>query len=164
SEYCPIQRSSWPVTSIRRWMLSSQMLSAMSPCSTASGFIRPPQAYQAAFASVARLAPEFFLDFENAFGGCKHRIGVEAHRFDACLNEKFRHFRPIRRRLAAEAGVDVVALAAFDGHTDHGLDALVALIERGRDDFRVPIHAQRELGQAVRADRETVEPLGDFVH
>ena len=51
------------------------------------------------------------------------------------------------------------ACAAVDHHRDQPLDARVALVEQVRQQLRVAVDAQRELGEIVGADREAVEEL-----
>ena len=69
----------------------------------------------------------------------------------------------VRRRLAAEPGVDAVAPAAFDRPADHLLDPGVALVVVEGHHGAVAVHPEGELGEVVRADREAVEPLGELV-
>ena len=103
------------------------------------------------------------LQLEHLAGGLHHAVGVEAHRVDADLDEELRHVRVVRRRLAAESRVDAVAAAPLDGQPDHLLDAGVALVVVEGDELAVAVHAEGELGEVVRADREPVETLGELV-
>ena len=54
-------------------------------------------------------------------------------------------------------------LGFADDGCDHGLDGRVALVEHVRDEGRVAIDAEDQLGEVVRADREAVKDLGEVV-
>jgi hypothetical protein len=55
-----------------------------------------------------------------------------------------------------------IPLAPLDRQLDHLPDSRVALVKR-RDDGRVAVDAESELGEVVGADGEAVVELGEFV-
>ena len=89
--------------------------------------------------------------------------GIDADRIDAELGQEAGDFRIVRRRLAAYADLASVPLGAADGQAQHLQHAGIALVEIERDDVGIAVDAERELGQVVRADRESVEHLGEGV-
>ena len=72
-------------------------------------------------------------------------------------------FRIVGRCFAADADMAAVALGAEHGEPEHLQHAGIALVEIEGDDLGITVHAQRELGQVVGADRKSIEQLGKGV-
>jgi Transposase domain (DUF772) len=87
----------------------------------------------------------------------------DADRVDAQPGQEARDLRIIRRRLATDPDMAMVALGAGDREPQHFEHTGVALVEVEGDDFRVAVDAQSQLRQIVRADREPVKQLGEGV-
>ena len=79
--------------------------------------------------------------------------------FDPELGEKVRDLRIIRRRLAADPDMAMVALGAGHREPQHFEHAGVALIEIKGDDLGIAVDPQGQLRQVVGADRKAVEQL-----
>ena len=56
-----------------------------------------------------------------------------------------------------------VALGTEHRELEHFQHAGIALVEVEGDDFGIPVHAQCELRQVVRTDRESIEQFGKGV-
>ena len=83
--------------------------------------------------------------------------------FDPEPGEELRNLRIIRRRLAADPDVTMVALGAGYGEAQHFEHAGVAFIEIEGDDLGIAVDSQGQLRQVVGADRKAVELLGEGV-
>ena len=100
-------------------------------------------------------------------GGASHApttVSGLSDMLDPLLDQPLRKVGMVRRTLSADAAIAAVAPARVDRHCEHRLDRLVALVERGRDrPAGVAVHAQCQLRQVVRTDREAVEVLEEAV-
>ncbi len=90
-------------------------------------------------------------------------IRIEAYRVDANFHQKFSHLGIVRRRLSADTGVAAVTFCSLHRQANHLFHSRIAFIEIEGDDFRIAIHAERQLGQVIGADGESVEQFGEGV-
>jgi len=88
----------------------------------------------------------------------RHGDGV-----DAAVDEEFREFRVIARRLPAETHFGTRCVRAFDDAPDHPPYGVVLLIEEASKLFGVAVHPERQLCQVVAPDREPIKPPGETV-
>src|SRR5688572_28606815 len=92
----------------------------------------------------------------------EYSVGIQRYAVDAAFDEKFRKLRVVARRLPAQPDLPSEPPGVLDRLRDEPLDRRVAFVEDVRDDGRVAIHAEGQLGQVVRPDREAVKDPGEL--
>src|SRR5208283_1543893 len=107
--------------------------------------------------SFCREAP---LDVQYAQGRTDESVRAQADRVDASFDQERREVRVVAGRLAANADFATRAAGSFHQVRTRPLYRLVSLVEERGHSGRVPVDAERELRQVIRADGEPVENLG----
>jgi hypothetical protein len=90
-----------------------------------------------------------------------HGIRIEGDRHDSLVHQPFGEIDMVGRALSADA--DVLAepcRQVLIAMLSSAFTAGVALVEQVGDQARVAVEAERQLGQVVGTDRETVEDAG----
>src|SRR5690625_4953164 len=95
--------------------------------------------------------------------GFHHRVGVQGHAVDTLFHQPMGEIRMVGRALAADADVLALLAAGVDGHLQQYPHRFVALVEQVCHQTGVAVQTQRQLGQVVGADGETVEVLEELV-
>jgi hypothetical protein len=77
------------------------------------------------------------------------------------FDQELCEFRIIAGRLATDADLATLCARDADDLRDHLFHGRIPLIENRRDDLAVAIHAEDQLHEVVRADRESVKDLAN---
>src|SRR4030042_2644901 len=90
-------------------------------------------------------------------------VGVEGDAVDPALDEELREGREVGRRLTAYAYLPPLLLDLLYHHGDHLLDRRVTLAVKVRYELRIPVEAEHQLSEIVRADGEPVEDRRELI-
>ena len=86
-----------------------------------------------------------------------HGVGIERNGFDPLIYQPLGQVRVIGRSLATDPDIFSGRAAGSDSPLEQYLHSRVPLVETLCDEPRVPVQPERELGQIVGSDRESVE-------
>src|SRR5579864_3925545 len=103
------------------------------------------------------------LDLEDARPRASEGVGVEAERVDTPLDKERSEVRVVAGRLPADAHLARAGMRHLDEVRAGPLDRLDAFVEERRQRRRIPVDAQGQLREVVRADGEAVEQLSEGI-
>lgn len=89
-------------------------------------------------------------------------VRVERHRFDSLGHKPFGQARVVARTLAADLDILACTAAGLDGHRQHIENGGITFVKGRRDEPRVAVQAECELGHVAGTDREPVQVLQEL--